>query len=285
MEGSKAVAVKEPEQLSLEDIKKYIAPGATDKELFMFMNISRAYNLSPVKREIHFIKYGGNAASIVVGYETYIKRAERTGLLDGWSVELDKDELGQKAIITIHRKDRGKPFVWTVYRSEFDSQQANWKKMPLFMLRKVAISQGFRLAFPEELGGMPYSPEELVQTSGTTSEQLPQNEPEVLEPEPNPVTERLLREIDQQQTVVDMDAWGRKNATIIKSCGDAPKIRAEFAKRKNKLKAVEAAPVEETLPDDFGAVKVFCPELDAEQIVEFCNAECTKREGCPAHAA
>jgi hypothetical protein len=28
--------------------------------------------------------------------------------------------------------------------------------MPRFMLKKVAIGQAFRLAFPEELGGMPY---------------------------------------------------------------------------------------------------------------------------------
>jgi phage recombination protein Bet len=163
---------------SIEDIKKYICQGATDKELFMFVNIAKSYGLNPMKREIHFVKYGTSLANIIVGYEIYIKRAEATHLLDGWSVELGKDELGEKAIITIYRKDRSQPFVWTVYRSEFDTQQANWKKMPLFMLRKVAISQGFRLAFPEELGGMPYIPEELPTTGGTTSEQLPKGEPE-----------------------------------------------------------------------------------------------------------
>ncbi len=33
--------------------------------------------------------------------------------------------------------------------------------MPKFQLKKVAISQGFRLACPSELGGMPYDPAEF----------------------------------------------------------------------------------------------------------------------------
>ena len=168
-------------QLNVNDVKKYIAPTATDKELFMFMNISKSYGLNPFKREIHFVKYGSNPGSIIVGYESYIKRAERTGLLDGWEIALGKDELGEKATITIHRKDRSKPFVWSVYRDEFDQQQANWKKMPKFMLRKVAIAQGFRLAFPEDIGGMPYIPEEIPQTQGRTSEELPQEHVTVLD--------------------------------------------------------------------------------------------------------
>ena len=33
--------------------------------------------------------------------------------------------------------------------------------MPEFMIKKVCIGQGFRLAFPNELGGLPYLQEEL----------------------------------------------------------------------------------------------------------------------------
>lgn len=161
-------------ELSVDDVKKYIAPTATDKELFLFMNVAKSYGLNPFRREVHFVKYGSNPGQTVVGYESYLKRAERTGQLDGWGVELGKDNIGEKATIIIHRKDRKNPVVWTVYRHEFDTQQANWKKMPLFMLRKVAISQGFRLAFPEELGGMPYIPEEI---NGNVSESLPVTDP------------------------------------------------------------------------------------------------------------
>jgi phage recombination protein Bet len=159
--------------IGIEDVKKYIAPNATDKELYMFMNIARSYGLNPFKREVHFCKYGNSPGQVIVGYETYIKRAERTGKLEGWSVWCTKDDIGEKAVIEIHRKDRKYPFRWEVYRREFDKQQSTWKAMPYFMLKKVAISQGFRLAFPEEVGGMPYTPDEI---NAGTSESLPKDD-------------------------------------------------------------------------------------------------------------
>jgi len=168
-----AIAIKDDVKLTVADIKKYIAPNATDKELFMFMGVSKSFGLNPFKREVHFIKYGNAAASIVVGYEQYLKRAERTGKLDGWKCWTEKDELGEKAIIEIKRKDQSLPIRWEVYRKEFDKGQSTWKTMGIFMLKKVAISQGFRLAFPDDLGGMPYIPEELPQTNEKiASEQL-----------------------------------------------------------------------------------------------------------------
>jgi len=160
-------------ELSKEDVKQYIAPNATDTELYFFMNIAQSYGLNPFKREIHFVKYGSQPGQTIVGYETYIKRAERTGLLDGWAVWIDKDGVGEKAIIEINRKDRSHPFQWEVYRKEFDKQQSTWKAMPYFMLKKVAMSQGFRLAFPEEVGGMPYTPDEV--NAGVT-ESLPKDD-------------------------------------------------------------------------------------------------------------
>ena len=172
-------------QLSLTDIKKYIAPNATDKELFLFMGISNSYSLNPFKREIHFIKYGNNPASIIVGYETYLKRAERTGKLDGWKCWIEKDDIGEKAVIEIKRKDQSSPIRWEVYRKEFDKQQSTWKAMPTFMLKKVAIAQGFRLAFPDDLGGMPYIPEEMPQPKGATTETTSETLPvEVIDVEP-----------------------------------------------------------------------------------------------------
>ena len=48
--------------------------------------------------------------------------------------------------------------------------------MPNFMLKKVAIAQGFRLAFPDELGGLPYLAEELPSTAKLSSEELAKDE-------------------------------------------------------------------------------------------------------------
>jgi len=148
----------------------------TDGEKNTFIQISKAFNLNPFKREVHVSKYGDQMA-IITGYEVYIKRAERSGLLDGWHVET-KGSIETKdltATITINRKDQSHPFVWEVYYDECvqRTKEGNptkfWQKAR-FMLKKVAISQGFRLCFSDELGGMPYTADEMpeIVTEDTT---------------------------------------------------------------------------------------------------------------------
>jgi phage recombination protein Bet len=135
----------------------------TENESNQFVQIAQAYNLNPFKREIYAIKYG-STFNIIVGYESYIKRAEATGLLDGYKVET-KGKLGEndfRAIITIYRKDWKEPFVHEVFFIEYDQKNSIWKSKPITMIKKVAISQGFRLAFNETLGGMPYTKEEII---------------------------------------------------------------------------------------------------------------------------
>lgn len=169
-----ALAIKEDFKITAEDLRKYIAPTANEKEFGLLMGICKSFNLNPFKREVHFVKYGDKAASIIVGYEIYLKRAERTGKLDGWKCWIEKDDIGEKAVIEIKRKDQSTPIRWEVYRKEFDKKQSTWTAMPTFMLKKVAIAQGFRLAFPDDLGGMPYIPEEMPHDKGGgVSETLP----------------------------------------------------------------------------------------------------------------
>ncbi|MFZ5559672.1 MAG: recombinase RecT [Patescibacteria group bacterium] len=154
-------------KITKEDVKRYLAPSATDQEIGLFLMIAKSYNLNPFKREIHLIPFkdadGRIKHQTVVGYESYIKRAEHTGQLGGWKVWIEKD----KAFIEIKRKDFSEVFKWEVDKSEFDKGFSSWKKMPNFMLKKVAIAQGFRLAFSEELGGMPYIPEEISETQAS----------------------------------------------------------------------------------------------------------------------
>jgi len=141
--------------LDMEEIRKWIAPeGATPKEIYTFGRICQTLGLSPFKKQIYFIKYGNQDASIVVGYTTYIDRAERSGQLDGWHVELDDKENPTEATITIYRKDWSHPFEWTVYLADViklkrdNTPQSTWATQLRFQLRKCTISQGFRLAFP-----------------------------------------------------------------------------------------------------------------------------------------
>lgn len=141
-----------------------------------YLQIAKAFNLNPFKREIHVSKYG-DQMSIITGYEVYIKRAERSGMLDGWDVKTEgkPEDNSLKAIITIHRKDRKFPFVHEVMYSEY-VQKTNSGQVTKFwqkaytMIKKVATSQGFRLCFSDELGGMPYTPEEMPEQEQKTEE-------------------------------------------------------------------------------------------------------------------
>lgn len=128
-----------------------------------FLNICMAYGLNPFKREIYAIPYK-DKFNVIVGFETYLKRAERTGKLDGWKVWTEGSGADIKAVVEIHRKDFSMPFVHEVYLCEYSTGQAMWAKAPKTMIKKVAISQGFRLCFPDELGGLPYTHEEIIET-------------------------------------------------------------------------------------------------------------------------
>lgn len=147
-----------------------LASQLTQEEKLQFIEVAQAFRLNPFKREIHVAVYGEGEyrrMSIVVGYQVYLDRAERTGQLDGWRAWVEGQGEDMKAFVEIHRKDWHSPFVHEVYWKECVQRKRDgtptsfWSKMPRFQLKKVAISQGFRLAFPSELGGMPYDPAEL----------------------------------------------------------------------------------------------------------------------------
>ena len=142
-----------------------------EKEKLQFLNIAKSFGLNPFKREIFCTVYGEGQykqLSIITGYEVYIKRAERSGQLDGWNAittgSVATNDL--KAIVTIYRKDRQHPFVWEVFYNEcVQKTKAGavnkfWEKAN-FMTKKVGISQAFRLCFSDELGGMPYTSDEM----------------------------------------------------------------------------------------------------------------------------
>lgn len=155
-----ALKLQEDTSITKEDVRKYLCEKATDKEIELFLITCKLHGLNPLKREAYLIKYGSAPAQTVVGYETYLKRAEATGLLNGWECTADDES----ASIIIWRKDREHPFKWTIQRKEFDKKVAMWNAMPRHMMSKTVISIGFRLCFPEHLGGMPYTKEEMEGT-------------------------------------------------------------------------------------------------------------------------
>lgn len=183
----------------MEYLKVFTSDTLNDKEREQFIEIATAYNLNPFKREIYCTPYDTSVKqadgswkkerklSIITGYEVYLKRAERIGTLNGWNVTVRKEGSDTIAKIIIHRKDWQHPFEHEIYMSEYREDNKMWKSKPMTMIKKVAMAQGFRLAFPDEMGGMPYSAEELPEemTNVTPEYKKPQAKPEQ-KPEPKP---------------------------------------------------------------------------------------------------
>jgi len=174
------------EEITEAKILEYLdSAGITNSllanEKKMFINIAREFGLNPFKREIHITAYGEGKyrkCSIITGYEVYIKRAERTGKLDGWKVWTEGEGRTLKAVVEIYRRDQKYPFSHEVYYSEcvqYNKEghpNAIWAKQPRFMTKKVAIGQAFRLCFPDDLGGMPYEEVEIHEDGD-----IPKDEP------------------------------------------------------------------------------------------------------------
>lgn len=181
--------VKQNELMAQQDFTKLACDYLTamgnkcnESQQKQFINICQSFGLNPFKREIYAVKYGENF-NVIVGYEVYLKRAERTGKLDGWGVSFEGQGGNMTAILTIHRKDWTHPFTYEVYLSECTSGKNLWATKPKTMLRKTAIGQGFRLCFPDELGGLPYMAEEITEHS----EEEIKVEFSVVEPKQQPV--------------------------------------------------------------------------------------------------
>lgn len=172
-------------KLSPNIIKKYLVNGngnVSDQEAVMFLNLCKAQRLNPFLREAYLIKYGSSPATIVTGKEVFTKRARRNkdyagfeagvivqdaeaGNLDyrvGTLVLEGENLVGGWA--KIHIKGYSTPIETTASMSEYcqtkdGKPMSNWASKPATMIRKVALVQALREAFPEDLQGM-YSIEE-----------------------------------------------------------------------------------------------------------------------------
>lgn len=244
----------------VEYLKSFgLAAELSPNEISQFVQIATAYQLNPFKREIYCVPYGQGERrrlSIITGYETYLKRADRIGKLKGWkawteggyTVETKKVTLEGRngpytkekrlpvgdlvAKIEIHRSDWDKPFEHEVYLDEYAQDNDMWASKPRTMLKKVVIAQAFRMAFPDEMGGMPYTSDELPSErtehrieAEVTVAPRPAEPQEPSPPADNPETAELKQKIaDARQAFV----------TVLKASVFTDKDR-ETAKKKIEI--------------------------------------------------
>lgn len=166
--------------LTQSDVKNFLVTGdadkVTDKEFKLFMELCKAQKLNPFLREAYLIKFG-NDANIITGKDVFLKRARANESFRGFKagiivqnekgIEMREGTFylkGQENLVggwaSIYIKDWGVPFDHTVALSEFNKGTATWKNMPAIMIRKVALVQALREAFPDDLSQL-YAAEEM----------------------------------------------------------------------------------------------------------------------------
>ena len=167
-------------KLSPSIIRQYLVSGdgeVTDQEVVMFLNLCRFQHLNPFLREAYLIKFRNRPATIVVGKDAIAKRAMRNPGFEGHQagvVVQDEDgmvEYRNGALILqgetivggwakVYVKGYQHPVESVVSFGEYaglkndGSMNQQWSRKPATMIRKVALVQAMREAFPEDLEGM-----------------------------------------------------------------------------------------------------------------------------------
>lgn len=216
-------------KLSPSIIRKYLVSGGgniTDQECMMFLMLCKNQHLNPFLREAYCIKYGDRSpASMVVGKDVFLKRARRqkdfagyeAGIIvrntEDFEIEYRPGALflsGEETIVGGWAKVYVKGYDTPVYASvSFDeyagrkndgSLNSQWSKMPGTMIRKVALCQALREAFPEDFGGL-YSQEEISDVSGMTLDTNAVELPDKAKPEPEPEIKPEYDLVDDRGTI------------------------------------------------------------------------------------
>ena len=181
-------------------IRKYFVSGdgnITEEECVMFLNLCKYQRLNPYLREAHCIKYGTSPATMVTGKEVYTKRAMRNptyagqqaGVIVQYADGTTKDRIGALVLkneqlvgawAKVYVRNYEVPIEISVGLDEYiglkkdGTVNQQWSKKPATMIRKVALVQALREAFPEDMQGL-YSAEEFGVDEETLNQQPIEN--------------------------------------------------------------------------------------------------------------
>lgn len=165
--------------LSFQIVRNYLTRGkaaVSDAEVIQFISLCRANQLNPFIGDAYMVKYGNEPASMIISKAAFMKRGESAPQFAGYQAGVillrDKQVVEEEGSFflpgdqlvggwaKVYRSDRKDPIVARVRLQEYNKNQSTWAVMPGTMIRKVAIAQAFREAFPFAVDGM-YTPEEM----------------------------------------------------------------------------------------------------------------------------
>lgn len=201
--------------LTFANVREVIStsPNVTDKEVMLFAAKCKAHRLNPFIGEAYLIKYGDNAATIVVSKDVFVKRAARNPRFKGYEAGLSLQtadgrfvrrggsmalpgEVIVGAWCRVYIDGYEVPIFDEVSFDEYAGRRRDgsltgqWKGKPGTMIRKVALVHALREAFPEDFAGLYESAEMGVEeprleepTAPAQPAEAPQEPPIDVEPQ------------------------------------------------------------------------------------------------------
>ena len=193
-------------------VKNYLVSGSgnvTDQEVMAFLSLCRYQHINPFLREAYLIKYGSSPATIVTGKDLFLKRAFRNPAFNGlqagvlvWDGEKIQEREGTVKLLgedvvggwaRVYVKGYEQPIYCSAAFDEYAGRKADgslnnqWATKPATMIRKVALVQALREAFPEDFSGL-YSQEEMSVPATVQLDEQPViiDQAEPVKPEPVP---------------------------------------------------------------------------------------------------
>lgn len=165
-------------KLSPAIVTKYIISGngqVSDKDMFSFMAKCQARQLNPLAGDCYMTTYrnkdGSTSVSVIVGKDYWLRVATQQEDFDGLKAGVVVNRNGELiyregAIVgstteklvggwaEVYSKNRTHPSRIEVSLDEYNTGRSLWKSKPATMIRKVALVQALREAYPNKFAGL-----------------------------------------------------------------------------------------------------------------------------------
>ena len=204
-------------QLTAQTVQAYIATGnaqADPADGVRFMATCRARGLNPLAGDCYMTVYqgkSGKSVSVVVSKEYFVREATADPAFDGMRAGIvvvnaqgemahregciygKKTERLVGGWAEVHVKGRSVPSRSEVSLDEYDQHRSLWNSKPATMIRKVALVQALREAFPAKFGGvydrdempaeMPAEPVAVAESAAAAAEPTDEARESAVEPD------------------------------------------------------------------------------------------------------
>lgn len=230
-------------KLSPDSVSQFVTKGngkITREEAYNFIQLCRYAELNPFLNEAYIVKFGNQPAQMITGKEAFMKRAERQKSYNGFKAgivvfnskgEIEEREgtiiidgkeqlLGGWAIV--FRKDRDNEYKVTINFDEFAKRknsgelQSTWQSMPANMIRKSALVNALREAYPDQLGAMYTEDEPNLTEVQAVKEEKNEKTEEILEDFKSIASEpeEVITEVEFEETPSEFEVDTSENEEL-----------------------------------------------------------------------